>query len=342
MTRLLALLLWAALLPLATWAAETPADAGEAPLIAPPVIEQREFAFHLAAALGVPVPESEDPLRAIRMLVPLGIMPRGGWSPEEAVTPDALAELRDAVATAAAAGRLRLDPPDALNAFERVLAQLELPLPAEPSRRAPRDTATREAGACPDPRVYGDYYNGAGVPPYTYCPPPPAYYPMYVWVPTPFYWQGYFFTGFYALRYPYVIVHPRVPVRPPRFSEGVLGGRPTAPVPTPPAGAGSGFRDTPITEGVRPIPRAVPLPRGREPRFSEGLLGGERAGPRLVPSVPPAGSTGVAPAPRPSIGARPGPSVPPPAAVPPAPPPPAPAPAPQPGGDRGWRDVLGK
>lgn len=329
-------LLAAMLLPAVLRAAEGTVDPEQERLIAPLVIEQSEFALHLANALGIRVPDNDDPMRAARALAALGIAPRIGWEPEAAVTPQTIAELRAAVATAASAGRLRLDPPDAVDAFEQIVAQLGLPLP-EPPHYA-QDEVKRHEGTC-DPGAYDYYYGGAGVPPYTYCPPPPAYLPMYAWVPSPFYWDGYLFTGFYTLRYPYVIVRPREPVRRPRFSEDVLGGRPATPPPAQPAppDGGPGFRDTPIVQDRRPPSRAIPLP-DRGPRFSEGILGGQRQSvPRTAPAVPPASSPRVAPGPRPPIGAPPRPSAPPPAARPPAP-----SPSPSPGGDRGWRDVIGQ
>lgn len=339
--RLTAVLLVAMLLPLSLWAAETSVDTKQERLIAPVVIPQGELAFHLVNALGIRLPDNDDPLRAIRELMAHGIAPRAGWSPEAAVTPQIIAELRDAVAIAASAGRLRLDPPAAVRAFEVIVAQLELPLPIEPPRYAEGERGVKIYESACDPNAYDYYYGGTGVPPYTYCRPPPAYFSMYAWVGTPFYWDGYYFPGFYTLRYPYVIVYPQEPVRPPRFSEGVLGGdRPATPAPTtPPTGEGPGFRDTPIVRHARPIPRAVPLP-DRGPGFSEGILGGQRRTvPRTVPPVPPAGSPRLMPAPRPPIGAAPRPSTPPSARPAPSP---SPAPAPPPGGDRGWRDAIGR
>lgn len=323
--------LWPALAP----AAEQPVELNPEQLIAPEVLPQSEFAFHLANALAVRIPQGDDPLRAIRALAALGISPRVGWTPDAAVTPRTIAEVRDAVATAAAAGRLREDPQDAVRAFEVVTAQLGLPLPVEPPRYAGAERGVQlYEGAC-DARYYDDYYGGAGVPPYTYCRPPPAYFSMYAWIGTPFYWGGYYFPGYYTLRYPYVIVYP--PVRPPRFSEGILGGdRRAAPAPSPPpTGEGPGFRDTPIVRGTRPVPRAIPAPVDREPRISEGVLGGQRSVPRTAPSVPPSGSPSMTPPRRPAQ------SVPRSSPPPPARPAPTPAPAPSPGGDGpGWRDVI--
>jgi hypothetical protein len=342
-TRLiLALLSGLLLLSGAAAAAETPSEPIQERLIAPDVIAQREFALHVANALGIKVPGNDDPARAARALAAQGIAPRAGWQPDEAVTPLTIAEIRDAIAYAASAGRLRVDPVDAVRAYEQIVAQLELPLPVEPPRYAEEGKGVkRYEGGC-DASAYDYYYGGTGVPPYTYCPPPPAYVSMYLWVGTPFYWSGYYFPGYYALRYPYVIVFPHEPVRPPRFSEGVLGGAPR-PAPPPPAtpGGGRGFRDTPIVQGRPPVqPRAIPLP-DRDPRFSEGMLGGQRSLPRTAPSIPPAGSTRIPPAPRPAVPSVPRSSAPPPGARPSSPSP-APAPAPSPGGGPGWRDVIGR
>ncbi|WP_096460889.1 hypothetical protein [Sulfurifustis variabilis] len=338
--RLIAALFAATLfLPAAVPAAEAPVDLEPQRLIAPEVIAQRDFALHLASALGVRIPDRDDPAAAVRALEERGIAPRTGWEPDEAVTPQTIAELRDAVAAAASAGRIKPDREEAVQAFEQIVAQLGLPLPIEPPRYAEDETGVRRyEGAC-DPGAYDDYYGSTGIPPYTYCPPPPAYFSMYAWVGSPFYWDGYYFPGFYTLRYPYVIVFPREPVPPPRFSEGVIGGaRPPAATPVPPGGGGPGFRDTPIVPPSSSVPRAIPLP-DRGPRFSEGALGGQgQSVPRTAPAVPPASSPRVIPSPRPPIGATPR-SSPPPAARP------SPAPSPAPpagGGNRGWRDVIGK
>lgn len=328
-TRLIAVLLAAMLLPATASAAETSIDPEQERLIAPLVIAQSDFALHIASALGIRVPDNDDPSKAARALAARRIAPRAGWEPEAAVTPQTIAELRDAVAAAASTGRLRLDPQDAVSAYEQIVAQLGLPLPIEPPRYAEDETGVkRYEGGC-DPRAYDYYYGGTGIPPYTYCPPPPAYFSMYAWIGTPFYWDGYYFPGFYTLRYPYVIVYPREPVPRPRFSEGILGGdQRVTPTPAPPTG-GPGFRDTPIVKD-RSTPRAIPLP-DRDPRFSEGILGGQRDSmPRTTPSAPRG-----APGQRPPVGVTPRPQAPSPAARPPAP-------APQPGGDRGWRDVIGQ
>ncbi len=93
--RLIAALFAATLfLPAAVPAAEAPVDLEPQRLIAPEVIAQRDFALHLASALGVRIPDRDDPAAAVRALEERGIAPRTGWEPDEAVTPQTIAELR--------------------------------------------------------------------------------------------------------------------------------------------------------------------------------------------------------------------------------------------------------
>ncbi|BAU47504.1 hypothetical protein SVA_0925 [Sulfurifustis variabilis] len=219
--------------------------------IAPAVVTQGEFAVHLALALGIRPAQDAEPEQAMRKLAALGIEPLDGWSAGAPMTPQTAADLRQAVLNAAAAGRLEMEPATARAVFSGLLAELGLPLPAAPpaayaGRTSPPDRCDRAAL---------DYYYGAvGVPYYTYCAPPPAYYHLYAWVPSRFYWHGHFFGGFFVIRDVHVVVphvkKHRVPR--PRFSEGVIGER----------------------RHARP-PSVHVAPRDR-PRFSDGALGDKR------------------------------------------------------------------
>jgi hypothetical protein len=174
------------------------AYAGQA--IAPAVVPQGEFAAWLAETLALETVE-DDEGDAIRALVALGIEPAAGWQPDQAMTPQLVTELRADLADAVATGRLLMEPEAAHTAFDELLAELGLPLPAEP--------APAYAGANPPLNSYGPYcdatathyfYGNYGLPIYSYCYPPAAYLHYYSWVPCGFRAHGHHFAGFFVFR----------------------------------------------------------------------------------------------------------------------------------------------
>lgn len=175
--------------------------------IAPAVVRQGEFALHLAEALAIEVAEDDED-GAIRALAALGVEPAGGWQPDQAMTPQVVAELRADVADAAAAGRLGMETEAALKAFRELLTELGLPLPVEPT--------LGYGGAGPPLNGYGPYcdatathyfYGSYGLPLYSYCYPPAAYIHHYYWVPGAFRAHGHAFAGFFMLRQVHLIQH---------------------------------------------------------------------------------------------------------------------------------------
>jgi hypothetical protein len=117
------------------------------------------------------------------------------------MTPQIVTELRADLADAVAAGRLLMEPNAARTAFDELLAELGLPLPAEP--------APAYVGANPPLNSYGPYcdatathyfYGSYGLPIYSYCYPPSAYLHYYSWVPCGFRAHGHHFSGFFTLR----------------------------------------------------------------------------------------------------------------------------------------------
>jgi hypothetical protein len=172
--------------------------AGQA--IAPAVVPQGEFALSLAETLVLETAEDDED-DAIRALVALGIEPAAGWQPDQAMTPQLVTELRADLADAIYAGRLLMEPNAARSAFDELLAELGLALPAEP--------APVYAGANPPLNSYGPYcdaaathyfYGSYGLPIYSYCYPPSAYLHYYSWVPCGFRAHGHHFAGFFVLR----------------------------------------------------------------------------------------------------------------------------------------------
>lgn len=177
--------------------------AGQA--IAPAVVPQGEFALRLAEALALDSAQ-DDEADAIRALIALGIEPAAGWQPDQAMTPQLVTELRADLAEAVAAGRLLMEPNAARTTFDELLAELGLPLPAEP--------APAYAGANPPLNSYGPYcdatathyfYGSYGLPIYSYCYPPAAFLHYYSWVPCGFRAHGHHFAGFFVLRQVHVI-----------------------------------------------------------------------------------------------------------------------------------------
>ncbi|MEC4746895.1 hypothetical protein [Methylomicrobium sp. Wu6] len=57
-----------------------------------------------------------------------------------------------------------------------------------------------QSTAVPEPEDLEDYYYQQGPPIITYYYPPQPYYYLYSWVPYPFWYTGYYFTGFYILK----------------------------------------------------------------------------------------------------------------------------------------------
>jgi hypothetical protein len=188
------------LLPMPAVALNEPLSDEEEQTIAPSVVRQGDFALRLAQSLGLPAVEDEE--GAIRALNALGIHAVDGWKADYPMTPQVVAELRDAVIVIAAAGQLNMSLDAAMRAYAELVVEFGLPLPAEP--------APGYAGGGAPATAYGpscngtalDYYYGNfGMPLYSYCPPPAAYYYLYSWVPYGFYWHQHVFTGFFIRKH---------------------------------------------------------------------------------------------------------------------------------------------
>jgi hypothetical protein len=184
------------------------AYAGQA--IAPAVVPQGEFAARLAETLALDTVEDDED-DAIRALVALGIEPAAGWQPDQAMTPQIVTELRADLAEAVAAGRLLMEPNAARTAFDELLAELGLPLPAAPAAYAGANPPLNSYGPYCDATATHYFYGSYGLPIYSYCYPPAAFFHYYSWVPCGFRAHGHHFAGFFVLRQVHVI--QRVPGR---------------------------------------------------------------------------------------------------------------------------------
>ena len=171
--------------------AQTTQTSTEAPPVAQTLVPEGDFALKLAAALGLGIPSSEA--QAEDMLTSAGIAPKSGWMADYPVTPVVVGELQNAVTGAADAHKLPIGKDDALKAFENLTVEFGLAVvPGGPGQYAENQPQV-------DSTMIDDYYNAEGPPVVTYYPPPPYYDYLYAWVPYPFWWGGFFFTGFFCL-----------------------------------------------------------------------------------------------------------------------------------------------
>jgi hypothetical protein len=191
----------------------------QVPPIAQPLVREGDFAIKLAQAFGLGQAKSDA--EAESMLTQAGVSPKNGWITDYPVTPDVIGELTKAISDAADAGGLPLGKDKALRAFRTSAVELELPVIAEvPNGYLDNPPPTVPQYA--DPSAINNYFYNDGPPVVTYYPPPPDYYYLYGWVPSPFWYSGFYFPGFfilhdfhrvvYANRYPRLITnHVRDP-----------------------------------------------------------------------------------------------------------------------------------
>jgi len=176
------------------------AQSEEASVAPPPIGQQlvREGTFALKLASAFSLEASLDEAEAESRLGEVGIMPLNGWIADYPVTPDILAELQKSVLDAADSGKLAANREEAIKKFEEVKAELGLFIePHSDGATYPSNPPKYEN--YPDPTVINNYYTEQGPPVVTYYAPPPAYYYLYGWVPSPFWWSGFWFPGFFVL-----------------------------------------------------------------------------------------------------------------------------------------------
>jgi len=178
------------LLPLAIYA-QSDQSSKEIPPVSQALVPEGDFALKLAPSLGLGTPSTEA--QAEDMLTSVGIAPKNGWIADYPITPIVIGELQNAVAGAADAYRLPIGKDDALTAFQNLIVEFGLAVvPGGSNQYA-------ESQLQPDSTVINDYYYEEGPPVVTYYPPPWDYYYLYDWVPYPFWWGGFFFSGFFCL-----------------------------------------------------------------------------------------------------------------------------------------------
>ncbi|MEN6466099.1 MAG: hypothetical protein ABFD62_13025 [Syntrophaceae bacterium] len=198
----IALALFLLIIPLQ---AEAQQQAG-APPVGAPLIREGDYAVNLVKALNLS--STRDEVEAESRLGQAGITPRNGWIADYPVTPDVVSEIQQSVAAAAGAGKISMSKDQALAQLQEVNSALGLPI-------APYDGRpynVPEAANYPDPTVINNYYGNYGPPVVTYYTPPPDYYFLYAWVPSPFIFTGFWFPGFFVLHdfHRSFVVHNRV------------------------------------------------------------------------------------------------------------------------------------
>lgn len=171
-------------------------EKGGAPPLEQPLVSEGVFAVRLGIALAVVT--TDDEVEAETRLAEVGILPRNGWIADYPVTPDIYVELHDSVGNAAAAGRLSMNRDEALKKLAD--AALESGLSVRPyTPGAPYEPTAASCAKYPNPAMINESYAREGAPVVTYYCPPPDYYYLYSWVPSPFWWSDLWFPGFFIL-----------------------------------------------------------------------------------------------------------------------------------------------
>jgi hypothetical protein len=186
-----ACLLW---VPAAVYA--QPDQTAKAPPVSQPLVREGDFAVKLVE--GLKIGTAKDEAEAENMLASYGIAPRNGWIADYPVTPDIIGELENAVAEAADSKRLPMAREEAVKAFQKVAFDVGLPISIDTSGKY-AEAPPPESPQYTDPGVVDNYYYTEGPPVLTYYPPPWDYAYMYAWVPSPFFYTGFFFPGFFIL-----------------------------------------------------------------------------------------------------------------------------------------------
>jgi len=204
MKRLLSILLAAGLLVMQLSTSAQPAqNSGATPPVGQPLVREGDFATGLVETLGLGTDVTET--QAEDMLTTAGIAPKNGWVADYPVTPDIIGEIQDAVAAAADGGRLKMARAEAVTAVQTLTDDYELPV--IPGERAVagdqteygQSTGPRQSSEYPDSTEVNNYYYDEGPPVVSYYSPPWDYYYLYSWVPYPFWWGGFGFSGFFVL-----------------------------------------------------------------------------------------------------------------------------------------------
>lgn len=158
-----------------------------------PLVREGTLATRLSDVLNLGPAVSE--VEAESALSAVGIAPGNGWIADYPVTPDIADELEASVIDAAETGNLSLTKDAAVEAFREVMAEYNLPAPPD----GVAGSAEASLPDYPDAAALSNYYESEGPPVVTYYAPPSDYAYLYDWVPSPFWWSGLWFSGFFIL-----------------------------------------------------------------------------------------------------------------------------------------------
>jgi hypothetical protein len=180
------------LLPAAGYPQANGETVATAPPVAQPLVREGSFAMELVKALNMGTAQNEADAESL--LASAGIAPKNGWIADYPVTPVVLGDLQKTVAAAADSHRLAMGKDEALRSLQAVADEFGLPVVVA----GPGSSTTPYEQQ--NPEVINNYYYTYGPPVVTYYPPPPDYDYLYAWVPYPFWFGGFFFTGFFCLQ----------------------------------------------------------------------------------------------------------------------------------------------
>lgn len=173
-------------------------SAEDGPPISQPLVREGDFAIELAQRLLLST--YDDETEAENALASAGIAPRNGWIADYPVTPDVLGEVQNEVSAAAEAGRLAVSRDEALRKIDEICAEMSLYVRTAPEAESRYGKPGQLPPSYSDQAALEEYYYDYGPPVISYYPPPVDYGYLYGWVPYPFWWSGFWFPGYWALR----------------------------------------------------------------------------------------------------------------------------------------------
>jgi hypothetical protein len=173
-------------------------NSGTPPPVESVLVRQGDFALSLLEVLELGTAYSET--QAQEMLAELGIEPKNGWVSDYPVTPDIIGELQYTVGKASEYGYLTINRSEALDIFQTLTADYGLPIIPDYSGNQYSETPPSFGSYnYTDPTVINNYYYHSGPPVVTYYPPPYGHYHLYNWVPYPFWWGNFWFSGYFVM-----------------------------------------------------------------------------------------------------------------------------------------------
>jgi len=200
--------------PIYTAAAVPVAEQNTAAVKSPPVaqslVREGDFAVKLAEALKIGAAQSE--VAAESMLASIDITPHNGWIADYPVTPEIIGQLQNSIQAAVKSGKLEMIMATAMETLQSVSNDfgLNVVVAVANGNHVVSETAPGSS-AYTSPTVVDNYYYDYGPPVITYYSPPPAYFYLYAWVPSPFWYAGFYFPGFFILNDfdTVIVVHQR-------------------------------------------------------------------------------------------------------------------------------------